>query len=197
MRTRVARCKRETAETFVEVRLNLDGSGQSSIDTGCEFLDHLLASLAQHGLLDLQVVARSKGRDEHHVAEDIAIAIGRALDRALAGRRGIVRFGDATVPMDDALASVALDLGGRSYAVVETKLRRGRIGSLPSTLIRHFLESLAVNAKITLHVSVLRGYDDHHKAEAIFKALGLALKRAVKQEPRLEGRVPSLKGAAD
>ena len=191
---RTARIHRQTKETQVEVVLSLDGKGEYEIETGIPFLDHMLSHLALHGLFDLTVHAQGDLEvDEHHTVEDVAICLGKALDEALGKREGIVRMAHSYVPMDEALAFVALDLGGRAYAVVEAEFATPRIGSLATSLIPHFLETLAYHARMNLHARVLYGRDDHHQAEALFKALGRALRAAVRIDPAREG-VPSTKG---
>jgi len=188
---RIGNVSRKTKETSVGVRLNLDGSGRININTSIKFLDHLLSGFAKHGCFDLAIKAR--GDLEHHVAEDVMIALGEALNKALGTKAGIRRMGDAITPMDDALVLVAVDLGGRAYAEIEAKFAKRKLDDLSSDLIEHLLQTLAVNGKLNLHVQVLRGRNDHHKAEAIFKALGVAFNRAVSREPRRAG-VPSTKG---
>jgi imidazoleglycerol-phosphate dehydratase len=188
---RVSKIKRKTKETEVEARINLDGSGTASVDTGIKFFDHMLSSFAKHGCFDLRVKAR--GDFEHHVAEDTMIALGEAIDRAIGSKAGIRRMGDAIVPMDDALALAAVDLSGRAYPEIEAKFAKRKVGDLSSDLIKHVLQVLAINGKFNLHVQVLRGQNDHHKAEAIFKALGVALAEAVSKSARRKG-VPSTKG---
>jgi len=191
---RKATISRQTKETRIELTLELDGRGEYQIETGIPFLDHMLSNLALHGLFDLTVRAQGDLEvDEHHTVEDVAICLGRALDEALGGREGIVRMAHSYVPMDEALAFVALDLGGRAYAVVEAEFATPRVGGLPTSLIPHFLETLAYHARMNLHARVLYGRDDHHKAEALFKALGRALGTATRIEPRRKG-VPSTKG---
>ena len=191
---RTARIHRQTKETQVEVVLSLDGKGEYEIETGIPFLDHMLSHLALHGLFDLTVHAQGDLEvDEHHTVEDVAICLGKALDEALGKREGIVRMAHSYVPMDEALAFVALDLGGRAYAVVEAEFATPRIGSLATSLIPHFLETLAYHARMNLHARVLYGRDDHHQAEALFKALGRALDAATAVEPR-RTEVPSTKG---
>lgn len=189
---RTGNVSRKTKETEVAVKINLDGSGVSKVNTGIKFLDHLLNSFAKHGCFDLTIKAR--GDLEHHIAEDVIIALGEALDKALGGKSGIRRMGDAIVPMDDALVLVAIDLGGRAYAETEAKFEKKKLDDLSSDLIEHLLQTLATNAKLNLHTQVIRGRNDHHKAEAMFKALGIALAEAVRREPRRVG-VPSTKGA--
>jgi len=186
---------RKTQETDVSVSWVVDGVGECRSDTGIGFLDHMLAQLAKHGLFDLEVAARGDLQvDEHHTVEDVAIALGRALDAALGDRRGISRMGDALVPMDDALARVAVDLGGRGFAVVETDIHGLGPGGLRGEMVAHFLRSFASEGRLTLHADVLRGDNDHHKVEALFKALGRALEAACRREPRRAGLVPSTKG---
>jgi imidazoleglycerol-phosphate dehydratase len=188
---RTGSVSRKTKETEVAVKINLDGSGVAKVTTGIKFLDHLLNSFAKHGCFDLTVKAR--GDLEHHIAEDVIIAIGEALDKALGNKSGIRRMGDAIVPMDDALVLVAVDLGGRAYAQTEVEFAKKKLDDLSSDLIEHLLQTLATNARMNLHTQVIRGRNDHHKAEAMFKALGIALGEAVKREPRRAG-VPSTKG---
>jgi len=188
---RVSRVRRKTKETAVGIRINLDGSGMARVDTGIKFLDHLLASFAKHGCFDLEL--RARGDFEHHIAEDAMIALGEAIRRALGKKEGIQRMGDAVVPMDDALVLAAVDLSGRAYPDIEAKFTKRRLDDLSSDMVVHLLETLATNGRFNLHVQVLRGKNDHHKAEAIFKALGAALARATSRAPRRRG-VPSTKG---
>jgi imidazoleglycerol-phosphate dehydratase len=188
---RMGNVSRKTKETEVELRVNLDGSGEARVNTGIKFLDHLLSSFAKHGCFDLTVKAR--GDLEHHIAEDVMIVLGEALDKALGAKEGIRRMGDAIVPMDDALVLAAVDLGGRAYAEIDVKFSKKKLDDLSSDLIEHLLRTLATSGKLNLHVQVLRGRNDHHIAEAIFKALGVAFSRAVRREPRRAG-VPSTKG---
>lgn len=191
---RTAKIERKTNETDILIELNLDGSGQHSISTGIGFLDHMLSHLAVHGLLDLTVRARGDLQvDAHHTVEDVALALGKAFDQALGERKGIIRIAHAYAPMDESLAFVALDFSGRPYAVIEAEWNTPAVGALPTSLFAHFLESFAVTARCTLHARVLYGRDDHHKAEALFKALARALRAAVALDPRQEG-VPSTKG---
>jgi len=191
---RTAQVRRKTGETEVDVVLSLDGQGSYQVETGLGFLDHMLAQLAAHSLFDLEVSARGDLEvDEHHTVEDVAIGLGQALDRALGDRGGIVRSGHAYVPMDEALARVVVDLGGRPYAVIEAPWTAPCLGDLDSGLIDHFLETLAVHGRLALHAQVLYGRNDHHKAEALFKALGQALDAATRLDPRRQG-VASTKG---
>ena len=190
---RKATVARQTAEVSVKVELDLDGHGEGQFHTGLLFFDHLLAQLARHGLFDITISAT--GQDQHHLVEDVGLCLGRALSQALGDKGGIVRFGWALVPMDEALAQVAVDLGGRGYALVEAPL--GDIEGLRGDLVRHFLDTLAREGRFNLHAQVLRGLNDHHKAEALFKALARALGTASRPEPRLEGKTPSTKGLID
>ena len=195
MAERVASFTRETRETHVAVTLNLDGTGQGDVATNIGMLDHLIQQVSRHGLFDLSV--RGSGDlhvDPHHTVEDIAIALGRALDRALGERLGLARMGHAIVPMDEALALVAVDLGGRGYAALDTPFKGEKVGELPTELVSHFLESLAREGRFTLHARLLTGDNDHHKAEAIFKALGKALDMATRLDERIPGQPPSTKG---
>ena len=192
--TRTGQVTRRTSETEVEVTLGLDGTGQYQVATGLGFLDHMLAQLAVHGLLDLTVQAKGDLEvDAHHTVEDVAIAIGQALDRALGDRRSIVRMAHAYVPLDEALARVVVDLSGRPYAVVQAEFAAPSVGGMDSDLIIHFLETLAVHARMNLHACVLHGRNDHHKSEALFKALARALSVACRLDSRRTG-VPSTKG---
>jgi imidazoleglycerol-phosphate dehydratase len=187
----MSKVRRKTKETAVEVRINLDGSGKARVDTGIKFLDHLLSSFAKHGCIDLEL--RARGDFEHHIAEDAMIALGEAIERALGKKAGIQRMGDAVVPMDDALVLAAVDLSGRAYPDIEARFSKRRLDDLSSDMVGHMLEALATNGRFNLHVRVLRGKNDHHKAEAIFKALGVALARASSKSSRRRG-VPSTKG---
>jgi imidazoleglycerol-phosphate dehydratase len=189
---RKATISRETTETNVNLELNLDGTGKYEINNGVGMFDHLLSQLARHGKFDLKL--KASGDNTHHVVEDVAICLGQAFGEALGDKRGIVRMANVTMPMDDALVSVAVDISGRGYAVLNTPLGNGDLSGLPADLIRHFLESFAIEAKINLHVSIIYGSNDHHKAEAIFKALGRALDAATIRDDRISGELPSTKG---
>jgi len=185
--------QRQTKETDVSVRLNLDGGSTAEIATGVPFLDHLLRALAVHARFDLDVRARGDLEvDAHHTVEDVAIVLGEAVAEALGDRSGIARFGEAIVPLDESRAIVALDCGGRGYAMIDIPLRGVMIGSLPATLVLHFLETFALRAGVTLHV-IASGRDDHHLAEATFKALARALRQACALDPAFRGRIPSTK----
>ncbi|HUU08154.1 MAG TPA: imidazoleglycerol-phosphate dehydratase HisB [Dehalococcoidales bacterium] len=191
MSKRLATVKRETKETQISLELNLDGSGQYQIATGLKMLDHLLSQLAQHGRFDLKIAA--SGDDAHHLIEDVAICLGKAFNEALGEKRGIIRMANASVPMDDALATVAVDISGRAYTVLELPFAGNDMAGFPTDLIRHFLESLAIEARLNLHVNIAYGTNDHHKAEALFKALGRALDVATGVDERISGELPSTK----
>jgi imidazoleglycerol-phosphate dehydratase len=192
---RQATVGRRTRETEISVRLTLDGSGATEVSTGVGFFDHLLASLAHHALFDLEVRATGDLEvDEHHTIEDTALAFGQALAEALGDRAGIHRFGDAAVPMDEAMASAVVDAGGRPYAVVELPFRGERVGALPLQLVEHAIESFAQTGGLTLHLRG-SGRNDHHLAEAAFKALGRALREACESDPRRGAAPASTKGA--
>ncbi len=192
---RTATVVRQTDETEVRIALALDGHGEHHIATGLPFLDHMLRHLAVHGLFDLTVEAEGDlVIDPHHTVEDVALTLGMAFDRALGDRRGIVRMGHAYAPMDETLAFVAVDLSGRPYAVVQATWHTPSVGGIPNSLWPHFLESLAVTARANLHARVLYGRDDHHQAEALFKALARALDVATALDPRRGERLPSTKG---
>jgi imidazoleglycerol-phosphate dehydratase len=192
---RTAQIERKTNETNIQVSLNLDGSGKSDISTGIGFLDHMLDHLAFHGMLDLTVKAVGDLEvDAHHTAEDCALAIGQAFDQALGQRVGINRVGSAFVPMDETLAHAALDFSGRPYCVLDAEWSSPMLGALPTELIEHFFQSFSVTARATVHARVLYGRSDHHKAEALFKALGRAVRQAVEPDARRAGSVPSTKG---
>ena len=184
--------KRETKETSVNLEFNLDGSGQWEVNTGISMFDHLMAQLAQHGRFDIRISA--SGDDHHHLAEDVAICLGRALNEALGEKRGIVRMADATVPMDDALATVAIDISGRGYTLLDLTFADNDMFGFPTDLIRHFLETFAVEGRLNLHAKVAYGVNDHHRAEALFKALGRALDMATRVDERISGELPSTKG---
>jgi imidazoleglycerol-phosphate dehydratase len=192
---RTAHLQRETRETKIEVLLNLDGSGKYDVSTGIGFFDHMLNHIAAHGLFDLEVRASGDLEiDAHHTMEDVALALGAAFNQALGKREGIIRMGSAYVPMDEALGFVAVDLSGRPYAVVDIDWTAPVINNIPVTLFEHFFASFAITARANVHVRLLYGRDDHHKAEALFKALGRALDGAVQLDPRRGTSVPSTKG---
>jgi len=192
--TRKAEVERVTAETSIRLKLDVDGSGNADIQTGIGFLDHMLEQVAFHGMFDLELYATGDLHvDQHHTIEDCALTLGQAFDRALAERTGINRMGWAYVPMDDSLSFVAFDMSGRPYSVIDVEWLGTRIGGFPTSLIEHFLASFSITARCNLHAQVLYGIDDHHKAEAIFKAFGRALRDAVSIDERRANSIPSTK----
>jgi len=192
---RRGRVRRETRETKVEVKVDLDGGGRTEITTGVGMLDHLLEQVGRHGLIDITITANGDlATGPHHTVEDVALGLGRAIGEALGDKAGIARMGDALVPLDEALAQVAVDLSGRGYASLDLSWAGERIGDLPTDLVGHILWTLASEARMTLHARILSGANDHHKAEALFKALGRALGAASRLDPRRAGQTPSTKG---
>ena len=191
---RIVKIERETKETKIKLELNLEGSGISDVKTGIGFLDHMLDLWTFHGLFDLKLTCKGDLEiDTHHTTEDIAIALGNALDKALGEKKAIVRYGFSYVPMDEALLRVALDLSGRPEFVFSGEFLQTSIGKLDTQMIRHFFKSLAMTSRMTMHMSILYGINDHHKCEGLFKALGRALRQAVEIDPRRIG-VASSKG---
>ena len=191
---RKATIERKTAETRIKLELAVDGMGKCQASTGIGMLDHLIDQIARHGLFDITLEVQGDLEvGQHHTVEDVAICLGQAFDRALGERRGIVRMAHAMVPMDEALAIVAIDISGRGYAVVEAPLEGRDVGGLDTDLVRHFLESMAGAGGINLHARVVYGINDHHKVEALFKALGCALDRASRIDERIKGQLPSTK----
>lgn len=192
--SRSARVQRSTKETSITVEVELDGAGRTRVATGIGFLDHMLDLLGHHAALDLVIEAKGDLHvDEHHTVEDVGLALGEALSRALGERRGIRRYG-FLLPMDESLAQVALDLGGRPTLVFQVAFERERVGELPTELVEDFFKAVSDSLKANVHVQVHYGRNDHHKIEAIFKAFGRALRMAVEDDPRLGGGVPSTKG---
>ena len=183
--------KRDTKETGISLELDIDGSGRWDINTGIRIFDHLLSAMIRHGMFDIKLNAT--GDDPHHIVEDVAICLGQAFGQALGDKRGIARMADVSVPMDETLVAVAVDIGGRGYPVLDMAFAGNDMPGLPADLIRHFLESFAIEARINLHARVLYGSNDHHKAEAVFKALGRALDAATRIDPRISGELPSTK----
>ena len=195
---RSAEITRATSESRVEVRVGIDGVGTADVSTGIGFLDHMLATLARHGLFDLKVAAKGDVHvDSHHTTEDVAIALGRAFAAALGDRAGIVRMAHQYAPLDEALARAVVDIGGRGYAVFSGTFAATPIGGLDADMVRHFVESFAIEGRMNVHVDIIRGINAHHQAEAVVKALARALDAATKIDPRLEGRIPSAKGVID
>ncbi|MCH7576610.1 MAG: imidazoleglycerol-phosphate dehydratase HisB [Chloroflexi bacterium] len=196
MSARRAVVRRHTRETDVSVELTLEGSGRYQVSTGVGMLDHMLEQLARHGLFDITVEASGDiERDPHHLVEDVGLVLGQALNEALGERRGITRFGHAIVPLDEALALVAVDLGGRGHAGIQFNFEREMLGQLPTENICHFLSAFASEGRLNLHVRELAGENDHHRVEAAFKALALALRQAVAIDVRSAGEIPSTKEA--
>lgn len=197
--SRIAKLTRQTSESSVELELNLDGTGKSEIETTVPFYNHLLTALSKHSLIDLKVLAKGDTDiDVHHTVEDVAIVLGQALKQALGEKAGVARYGDALVPLDEALARAVVDLSGRSY-LVHTGEPAGFEyhligGHFTGSLVRHVFEAIAHNAQITLHINVLAGRDAHHIAEAEFKAFARALRKAVEKDSRVSG-IPSTKGS--
>ena len=192
---RKASLERKTGETSISVSINLDGQGQYDVETGNGFLDHMVSQIARHGLIDITLRATGDVHTGwHHLVEDVGIMLGRVFREALGDGRGIRRMGHAIVPLDEALAMVAVDCGGRPYASLETTLDGAMVETLSGDLVGHFFESFAMEAKINLHAKILAGVSPHHKAEALCKALARALRDAVELDPRALDQVPSTKG---
>lgn len=193
---RTAEISRKTNETDIQIKLDIDGTGKHKIFTGVGFLDHMLTHLAVHGLFDLTVKATGDLHiDSHHTVEDVALALGQVFDKALGDRKGIIRMGDSFAPMDETLAHVAIDLSGRPYSVIQAEWHSPYVGNIPTTLFPHFFESFAVTSRCNLHARILYGRDDHHQAEALFKAWARALDMATQIDSRRVGVIPSTKGS--
>ncbi|WP_455234845.1 imidazoleglycerol-phosphate dehydratase HisB [Thiogranum longum] len=196
MAARAAQVKRDTLETRIEVNLNLDGGGNSKLETGVPFLEHMLDQVARHGLLDLDI--RAKGDlhiDAHHTVEDVGITLGQAFDKALGDKQGIRRYGHAYVPLDEALSRVVIDFSGRPGLVYQVSYPRARIGDFDVDLFHEFFQGFVNHAKVTLHIDCLRGDNAHHVAETVFKAFGRAVRMAAEPDPRMAGMMPSTKGS--
>jgi imidazoleglycerol-phosphate dehydratase len=192
---RCSHVERSTRETQITVNLTIDGNGNNHIATGLPFLDHMLTQIAVHGLFDLEIQAHGDIQiDPHHTMEDVALTLGQAFQQALGDRAGLVRMAAADCPMDESLAWVAVDFSGRPYTVVQATWHGPVTGGLPTSLFKHFLESFASQARCNLHARVVYGEDDHHQAEALFKALARALDAATRLDPRRIGSIPSSKG---
>jgi imidazoleglycerol-phosphate dehydratase len=194
--SRTATVSRKTNETKIDLSINLDGTGATAARTGVGFFDHMLDLLGRHSLIDLNVAAEGDLHvDAHHTVEDVGIVLGQALEKALGDKRGIHRYGSATVPMDESLAAVTVDLSGRPAFVFNVTFTGGSIGAFPVELVEEFLKALATSARMNLHVNVAYGSNNHHIAEAVFKALARALRQAVEIDPRRADDVPSTKGS--
>jgi imidazoleglycerol-phosphate dehydratase len=195
MTHRTAEVERNTSETQIRVRLDLDGTGQASFQTGVPFLDHMLDQVARHGLIDLDIVAHGDLHiDAHHTVEDIGITLGQAIERAVGGKQGIRRYGHAYVPLDEALSRVVVDFSGRPGLSYEADFPRERIGDFDVDLFLEFFRGFVNHAKVSLHIDNLKGRNAHHIAETIFKAFGRALRMALEPDPRMQGIIPSTKG---
>lgn len=193
---RQASLTRKTTETDISLSLSLDGTGLSRIETGVGFFDHMLDQLARHGLMDLTLTATGDLHiDDHHTVEDCGIALGQALAQALGDKRGIRRYGECRLPMDDAQVACELDLSGRPFLVWNMPFPTQKIGTFDTELVREFFQALSTHGGITLHIDLIHGFNSHHIAEAAFKALARALRTAVEIDPRREGAIPSTKGA--
>jgi imidazoleglycerol-phosphate dehydratase len=193
---RTAKVKRTTRETDIDVAVDLDGKGVSQIATGIGFLDHMLDLLARHSRID--IVAKAKGDlhiDDHHTAEDVGIALGQAVKQALGDMKGITRYADVHLPMDEALTRVAIDISGRPFLVFKVAFKRHKIGTFDTELVNEWLQAFAMNAGITLHVETLYGSNDHHISESCFKGLARALRAAIAVDPRTKDEIPSTKGS--
>ena len=192
---RTAEVSRDTAETKIKVRLNLDGTGESKLATGIGFFDHMLDQIARHGLIDLDVQCEGDLHiDGHHTVEDVGIAIGQAVKQAVGDKRGLTRYGHSYVPLDEGLSRVVVDFSGRPGLVLDAKFTSGTIGQLDTQLIHEFFQGFVNHALVTLHIDNLKGANAHHQAETMFKAFGRALRMALERDPRMAGTIPSTKG---
>ncbi len=193
---RTARVERNTKETQITVAVNLDGTGVAKLDTGLPFLEHMLDQVARHGLVDMDIVARGDLEiDAHHTVEDVGITLGQAIDRAVGDKTGLRRYGHAYVPLDEALSRVVIDFSGRPGLEYNIPFTRARVGDFDVDLFYEFFQGLVNHARVTLHVDNLRGRNAHHQVETVFKAFGRALRMALEQDPRMQGRLPSTKEA--
>ena len=196
MDQRTAQIERNTLETQIKVSINLDGTGKSSFATGVPFLEHMLDQIARHGLIDLEVTAKGDLEiDAHHTAEDVGITLGQAIAKAVGDKKGLVRYGHAYIPLDEALSRVVVDFSGRPGLVYDVNYPRSTIGSFDVDLFREFFQGFVNHAGVTLHIDNLKGSNAHHVAETIFKAMGRALRMAVAIDPRMAGMMPSTKGS--
>lgn len=196
MNSRIAEVQRNTAETQIFVQLNLDGTGKQKLNSGIAFLDHMLDQIARHGLIDLEVLAKGDLHiDGHHTVEDIGITFGQAFAKAIGDKRGVRRYGNAYVPLDEALSRVVVDLSGRPGLVFNVKFSRAMIGAFDVDLVHEFFQGFVNHALVTVHIDNLRGDNAHHQCETIFKAFARALRAAVEPDPRLGAVIPSTKGS--
>ncbi len=196
MDQRIAQIERNTLETQIKVTINLDGTGKSAFDTGVPFLEHMLDQIARHGLIDMEVVANGDLEiDAHHTVEDVGITLGQAFAKAVGDKKGLVRYGHAYIPLDEALSRVVVDFSGRPGLVYGVNFPRSTIGSFDVDLFREFFQGFANHAGVTLHIDNLKGTNAHHIAETLFKAMGRALRMAVAIDPRMVGMMPSTKGS--
>ena len=193
---RQAKVQRDTLETQISVEINLDGSGEASLNTGLPFLDHMLDQVARHGLIDMNIIAKGDLHiDAHHTVEDIGISLGQAFTKAIGDKKGIVRYGHAYVPLDEALSRVVVDFSGRPGLEFGVEFPRARIGDFDVDLFVEFFQGFVNHALVTLHIDTLKGRNAHHVAETIFKAFGRALRMALAEDPRMQGILPSTKGS--
>ncbi|ESS71625.1 imidazoleglycerol-phosphate dehydratase HisB [Methyloglobulus morosus KoM1] len=196
MDQRIAQIERNTLETQIKVTINLDGTGKSAFDTGVPFLEHMLDQIARHGLIDMEVVAKGDLEiDAHHTVEDVGITLGQAFAKAVGDKKGLVRYGHAYIPLDEALSRVVVDFSGRPGLVYGVNFPRSTIGSFDVDLFREFFQGFVNHAGVTLHIDNLKGTNAHHIAETLFKAMGRALRMAVAIDPRMVGMMPSTKGS--
>ncbi len=196
MDQRIAEIERNTLETQIKIKINLDGLGNASFTTGVPFLDHMLDQIARHGLIDMNVKAKGDlAIDAHHTVEDIGITLGQAVAKAVGDKKGIVRYGHSYVPLDEALSRVVIDFSGRPGLVYDVKFPRAMIGSFDADLFKEFFQGFVNHAGVTLHIDNLKGVNAHHIAETIFKAMGRALRMAIAPDPRMAGIMPSTKGS--
>tara|TARA_B110001454_G_scaffold27549_1_gene26911 strand:- start:23 stop:610 length:588 start_codon:yes stop_codon:yes gene_type:complete len=194
MKSRKSTIKRSTQETSITVSVNLDGTGKTDIQTGINFLDHLIVSFGKHSLMDLKVMAKTNDNIEHHLIEDTAITLGQAIDKALDSRKGITRFGNAAVPMDESLAEASIDLVKRPFSKLTLSIKRNKIEDMSKEDLEHFFLSLLQNLNSCIHLTVKYGENDHHKVESAIKSLAVALRRAVSLDSKQKG-IPSTKGS--
>lgn len=196
MTARTASVQRDTLETQISVSINLDGTGQSTFDTGIPFLEHMMDQIARHGMIDLDIKAKGDIEiDDHHTVEDIGITLGQAFAQAVGDKKGITRYGHSYVPLDEALSRVVIDFSGRPGLEMHVDFTRGRVGNFDVDLFYEFFQGFINHAKVTLHIDNIRGYNTHHQIETIFKAFGRALRMALTGDPRMSGITPSTKGA--